>query len=66
MVRIISSKLITPELYYIEASGLSTDDKPTAMVATGSAFIEVDTSKANFYDESSETWIEAGGGSDNA
>lgn len=63
MVRIISSKLITPELYYIEASGLSTDTKPTAGIATGSSFLEVDTSDVYFYDEYGAEWNKAGGAS---
>ena len=42
-------------------AGLSTDTKPTTGLATGSFFLEVDTSKAYFYDEVSGEWIEAGG-----
>ena len=47
---------------YMEFAGLSTDTKPTEEVATGSVFLEVDTSKVYFYDESTSTWLEAGGG----
>ena len=42
-------------------AGLSTDTKPTDGLATGSFFLEVDTSKAFFFDEVSGNWIEAGG-----
>ena len=42
-------------------AGLSTDTKPTEGLATGSFFMEVDTSKAYFFDEESGDWIEAGG-----
>ena len=45
----------------INYAGLSTDTKPTDNLATGSFFYEVDTSKAYFFDEAGETWIEAGG-----
>jgi hypothetical protein len=46
---------------YIEAVGLSTDTKPTEDVLTGSTFMEVNTGKVFFFDESSNTWLEAGG-----
>lgn len=45
----------------INYAGLSTDIKPTENLATGSFFLEVDTSKAFFFDEVSGNWIEAGG-----
>lgn len=45
----------------INYAGLSTDTKPTENLATGSFFLEVDTSKAYFFDEVSGNWIEAGG-----
>lgn len=61
MVRWITSKLYAPDLHYIEAAGLSTDNKPAGNLVTGSVFIEVDTGKAYFYDEESSAWIEAGG-----
>ena len=35
----------------INYAGLSTDTKPTTDLATGSFFLEVDTSKAFFFDE---------------
>ena len=43
MVRWIVSRIHAPELYYIEAAGLSTDEKPTTGIVTGSKFFEVDT-----------------------
>lgn len=45
----------------INYAGLSTDTKPTENLATGSFFLEVDTSKAYFFDEVSGNWIEVGG-----
>ncbi|MBR7058208.1 MAG: hypothetical protein IKI35_05725 [Stomatobaculum sp.] len=38
----------------------STDTKPTAGVADGTALIEIDTGKVYFYDESAGQWLEAG------
>ena len=50
---------------YYEFAGLSTDDKPTmADIATGSCFLEVDTSDVYLYDEDSKSWMKVGG--DNA
>ena len=49
----------------INYAGLSTDTKPTENLATGSMFLEIDvtnsTVKSYFFDEVSETWVEAGG-----
>lgn len=41
---------------YIEASGLSTDTKPTDGIATGSLFLEVDTGDVYAYDEDGTEW----------
>lgn len=43
--------------------GLSTDAKP-AVAANGSAFIEMDTSKAYFYDADGAQWLAFGGADD--
>ena len=47
----------------MEFRGLSTDTKPTELdgetVTNGSVFIEIDTQKLFFFDESSQTWKEA-------
>lgn len=44
----------------IELRGLSTDTKPTKLgdedIANGTVFIETDTQKLFFYDETSQTW----------
>lgn len=42
---------------YIEAVGLSTDDKPVQGIITGSFFKEVDTGIDFLYDEESRVWI---------
>lgn len=45
---------------YCELRGLSTDTKPTKIngktIGNGSVFIETDTQKLFFYDETSQTW----------
>ena len=41
----------------VSCAGLSTDTKPTAGIATGSDFTEVDTGKVFFFDEESD-WVE--------
>ena len=60
MVRLTHSTATINDKLYCEFAGLSTDEKPTANLLTGSIFIEVDTSKAYFFDEESESWLEAG------
>ena len=61
MVRIIDLQYIEPGHNYMQFSGLSTDTKPTEGLATGSTFLEVDTSDVYFFEEESGTWIAAGG-----
>ena len=60
MTRITSAGTITNGKQYLELAGLSTDAKPTEGILTGSIYIEIDTSKAYFFDEESTTWMEAG------
>lgn len=43
MVRITVETPLNGETRYIEAAGLHDDSKPTAGIATGSLFLEVDT-----------------------
>lgn len=53
---------ITDEGEVVEAElrGLSTDEKPTEIgektIANGSVFIEIDTQKIFFFDETSKEW----------
>ena len=61
MTRITSAGTIKDGKQYLELAGLSTDSKPTEGVLTGSVYIEVDTGKPYFFDEESESWMEAGG-----
>lgn len=46
------------QAYYVEAACLSTDQKPTDRIATGSICTEVDTGTVFFYDEASGEWVE--------
>ena len=46
--------------YVKEFYGLSTDTKPTAMIANGSIFIEIDTADAYFFDEEHAVWLKVG------
>ena len=41
---------------FVRYAGLSDDDKPTAGVATGSEFLEVDTGDVYAFDEVGGTW----------
>ena len=41
---------------FVQIAGLSTDEKPTEGVSTGSAFYEVDTGLLAIYDESDNKW----------
>ncbi len=60
MVEIINMKKIRTKLAYYEFTGLSTDVKQTANVATGSVFLEVDTGDVYFFDGENSIWIKAG------
>lgn len=42
----------------VKLAGLSTDSKPTAGIATGSSFLEVNTGKVFLFDEVGGTWTE--------
>ena len=45
MVRKIYDQVLRDGVHYVKAAGLSTDQKPTAGICTGSYFIEVNTAK---------------------
>jgi hypothetical protein len=38
--------------------GLSTDSKPTERVGNGSIFVEIDTGKVFFFNQTGVTWVE--------
>ena len=56
MIRIIEQRGFTDALKYIDAAGLSTDDKPVTGIITGSRFTEVDTGVVYGFDEVTGVW----------
>ena len=62
MVRKIYDQVLRDGVHYVKAAGLSTDQKPTAGICTGSYFIEVNTAKEYLFDESLKQWYEAPSG----
>ena len=61
MVRITDERTLTADgKRQIQAFGLSTDDKPTVGILTGSVFIAIDTTEVFFFDEDSGEWIKSG------
>ena len=63
MVRNIVEKTCRGQKKYIEAFGLSTDDKPTTNIVTGSKFTEVNTGDVYLFDETSTgTWTKVSAG----
>ena len=56
MVRKIVDDVFVDGRHYVEAAGLSTDQKPTEGLITGSRFIEVNTGNRFLYDETSGAW----------
>lgn len=64
MVRVTDYKFLDTGVKYFEYAGLSTDNKPTEMVATGSVFLEVDTGDVYLYDEDGAQWSKVGGSSE--
>lgn len=59
MVRELRDQLFADGNHYIHAAGLSSDQKPTSGIISGSYFVEVDTGKQFLFDETSSTWYEA-------
>lgn len=57
MITIIKN-IYFDETRYIEARGLSTDNKPTDDICNGSMYIEMDSGKVYFFDAAGETWRE--------
>lgn len=56
MIRIIEQRGFTDTLKYIDAAGLSTDEKPVTGIITGSRFTEVDTGILCIFDETTGAW----------
>lgn len=58
MVRILTERQFDDDQKYIEASGLSTDEKPVEGIVTGSVFVEVDTGDGYLFAEGdSPEWV---------
>ena len=60
MVEILNMKKIRTKLAYYEFVGLSTDQKQTNNVATGSTFLEVDTGDVYMFDGENSIWYKVG------
>ena len=50
-------RIISGNTKYVEISGLSTESKPTANIATGSLFHEVDTQTIYSFNATSGQWV---------
>lgn len=58
-MRILVQRILADGVSYIEAAGISSESKPTAGIATGSKFTEVDTGKEfRFAEGESAQWYE--------
>ena len=53
----ITERIISGDIKYIEVAGLSTESKPTANIATGSLFHEVDTKTIYAFNATSGNWV---------
>lgn len=62
MIRVTKELQTDGSVKYCEFAGLSTDEKPTEKVATGSLFLEVDTGAIFAFDEEGEEWNSISGG----
>lgn len=56
MIRKLVENTFVPGLLYVRMAGLSTDNKPTGGMITGSHFLEVDTGFVYEYDEVAQEW----------
>jgi hypothetical protein len=57
-MRIVEEKLTADGKYIRTYFGTSSETKPTADLADGSVFVEVDTGKAYLYNETASAWVE--------
>lgn len=60
MIRFTVHKVMDLGMNYVEAFGLSTDEKPTSGICTGSVFVEVDTGRVYLFDEDNSVWHNLG------
>ena len=54
---IITERIISGNTKYVEIAGLSTESKPTANIATGSLYHEVDTKTVYAFNATSGNWV---------
>ena len=58
-MRIVEEKLTADGKYIRTFFGTSSETKPTADLADGSVFVEVDTGNAVLFNESAGAWVSA-------
>ena len=58
-MRIVEEKLTADGKYIRTYFGTSSETKPTADLADGSVFVEVDTGNAVLFNETAGTWVSA-------
>lgn len=57
-MRIVSEQYCADRKYIRTYFGASSETKPTADLAYGSVFVEVDTGKAFLFNETASEWVE--------
>lgn len=64
MIRIIVDRPFTGDLHYIEGACVSTDDKPTTGIITGSKLTEADTGDVYMFyeDDTTPAWAKIAAG----
>ncbi len=55
-MRTLIDRVHTSELHYVEMAGLSSEEKPTTGIITGSKFTCVDTGITYLFDEITGRW----------
>ena len=55
-MKVIKREVLDDGTYLIEAAGLSTDDKPTRNISTGSLATETNTGDVYMFNETSGEW----------
>ena len=55
-MKITKKTVLDDGTYLVELAGLSTDNKPTASISTGSIAVETSTGDVYMYEESGASW----------
>jgi hypothetical protein len=58
VIRALVEQTFDASKKYLVLAGLSTDQKPTEGIVSGSSFSEINTGKEYLFDETGETWYE--------